>query len=110
MNAVSTKVLLRYFPSSLRICVVYFELVMPRHLLSPCYARFEYTRGIKRYVTYQLACYVRVQVQSMPYYMSLSTKHACVSLETIRMVKMGTLEEKCEQHSCTDCIDFLWPV
>jgi hypothetical protein len=71
MNAVSTKVLLRFFSSSLPICAVYFDLVMPRHLLSPCYARYERTRGMKPYVTYYLACYVRLQVQNMPYYMRL---------------------------------------
>jgi len=48
MNAVSTKVL------SLPICPVYFHLVMPRHVLSPCYARYEDTTGIKGYVTYYL--------------------------------------------------------
>ncbi len=55
MDAVSTKVLLRFF-----------HLVMPRHVLTPCYARYEHTRGIKGYVTYYLACYVRLQVQNMP--------------------------------------------
>jgi hypothetical protein len=57
MNAVSTKVLLRFFPSSLPIFSIYFHLVMPKHVLSPCYARYEHTRGIKGYVTYYLACY-----------------------------------------------------
>jgi hypothetical protein len=38
----------------------------PRHVLSPCYARYEHARGIKGYVTYDLACYVRLQVQNMP--------------------------------------------
>ncbi len=65
------KVLLRFFPPVLPICPVYFHLVMPRHVLSPCYARYEHTRGIKGYVTYSLACYMRLQVQNMPYYMSL---------------------------------------
>jgi len=49
------------FSSSLPICPVYFHLVMPRHVLSPCYASYEHTRGIKGYVTYYLACYVRLQ-------------------------------------------------
>lgn len=57
------------FSSSLPI--VYLHLVMPRDVLSPCYARYEHTRGIKWYVTYYLACYVRLQVQNMPYYMRL---------------------------------------
>jgi hypothetical protein len=38
---------------------------MPRHVLSPCYARYEHTRGIKGYVTYYLACYISLQVQNM---------------------------------------------
>jgi hypothetical protein len=25
---------------------------MPRHVLSPCYAHYEHTKGIKGYVTY----------------------------------------------------------
>jgi hypothetical protein len=32
------------FSSSLPICPVYFPLVMPRHVLSPCYAH--YTLGV----------------------------------------------------------------
>jgi predicted 2-oxoglutarate/Fe(II)-dependent dioxygenase YbiX len=40
------------FSSNLPICPVYFHLVMPRHVLSPCYARYEHTRGIDGYVTY----------------------------------------------------------
>jgi hypothetical protein len=71
MNAVSTKVLVRFFSSSLPMCAVYFDLVMPKHLLSPCYAFYEHTRSIKRYVTYYLACYVRLQVQNMSYDMRL---------------------------------------
>jgi hypothetical protein len=64
MNVTSRKVLLRFFSSSLPICLIYFHLVMPRHVLSPCYARYEHIRGIKGYVTYYLACYVRLQVQT----------------------------------------------
>jgi hypothetical protein len=48
------------FSSSLPICPVYFHLVMPKHVLSPCYAHYEQTSGIKGYVTYYLACYVRL--------------------------------------------------
>jgi hypothetical protein len=44
---------------------------MPRHVLSPCYAHYEHIRGIKGYVTYYLACYVKLQVQNMLYYMRL---------------------------------------
>jgi hypothetical protein len=67
MNAVSTKILLHFF-SNLPICLVYFHFVMPRHVLNPCY---EHTRGIKGYVTYYLACYVKLQMQNMLYYMRL---------------------------------------
>ncbi len=56
------------FSSSLSICPVYFHLVMPVHVFSPCYARYGRTRGIKRYVTYYLAFYVRLHVQILPYY------------------------------------------
>jgi hypothetical protein len=59
------------FSSSLPSCPVYFHLVMPRHVLSSCYANHEHNRGIKEYVTYYLACYVRLQVQNVPYYMRL---------------------------------------
>jgi hypothetical protein len=47
---------------------------MPRHVLIPCYARYEHTSGIKGYVTYYLVCYVMLQVQNMPYYMRLCTR------------------------------------
>jgi len=59
------------FSSSLPICPVYFHLVMPTHVLSPCYARYEHIRGIKGHVTYYLACNVRLQVQNMLYHMRL---------------------------------------
>jgi hypothetical protein len=45
-----------------------FNPIMPRHVFSSCYARYEHTRGIKGYATFYLACYVRLQVQNMPYY------------------------------------------
>ncbi len=54
------------FSFSLPICPVYFHLDMPRHVLSPCYERYEHTKGIKGYVTYYKACYVRLQVENMP--------------------------------------------
>jgi hypothetical protein len=38
---------------------------MPKHVLNPCYAHYEHIRGIKGYVTYYLACYVKLQVQKM---------------------------------------------
>jgi len=63
MNVASTKVLLRFFSFNLPICPIYFHLVMPRHVLNPCY---EHIRGIKGYVTYYLACYVKLQVQNIP--------------------------------------------
>ncbi len=92
MNAVSTKALLRFFSSSLPICPVYFHFLMPRHVLSPCYVRYEHTRGIKGYVTYYWAWHVRLQVQNM--YEVTIAKHAWVSLEKIWMRQMGRLEEK----------------
>jgi len=71
MNAVSTKVLLQFFPPVCPFARFIFTFVMPRHVLSPCYARYGHTRGIKGYVTYYLACYVRLQVQILPYYIRL---------------------------------------
>jgi hypothetical protein len=60
------------FSSSLPICPVCFHLVMlPRYVLSPCYARYGHTRGIKGYVTYYFAYYVRLQVQILLYHMRL---------------------------------------
>ncbi len=59
------------FSSSLPICPVYFHLFMPRHVLSPCYTSYEPTRGIKGYVTNDLACLTRLQVKNMLYYMRL---------------------------------------
>jgi hypothetical protein len=48
---------------------------MPRHVMSPCYACYEHTKGIKGYVTNYLTCYVRLQVQNMPYYMRLRVEN-----------------------------------
>ncbi len=63
------------FWSGLPVCPVYFHLVMPRHVLSLCYACCEHTRGTKGYVTYYLACYVRLGVQNMPSYMRLGVQN-----------------------------------
>jgi hypothetical protein len=82
------------FFSSLPSCLVYFHLVVPRHVFSPCYACYEHTRGIKGYVTYYLACYVRLQSKHAILYEVMSAKHAWVSLEKIWMVQMGRLDEK----------------
>jgi hypothetical protein len=57
---------------------------MPRHVLSPCYARYEHIKGIKGYVTYYLTCYVRLQVQNMHGY----------HLRKYGRGQMGRLEEK----------------
>jgi hypothetical protein len=40
------------FSSSLPICPIYFHLIMPKHVLNPCYAQYEHNKGIKGYVTY----------------------------------------------------------
>ncbi len=105
MNAVSAKVL------SLPIWPVYFHLVMPRHVLSPCYARYEHTRRIKGYVTCYLACYVRLQVQNMSYYMRLGVQNMPgYHLRKYGCGKWADWREKSQQLFCTDCIHFLWPV
>ncbi len=52
-------------------------------------------RGIKGYVTYYLACYVKLQVPKHAIlYADVSAKHAWVSLEKIWMGQMGRLEGK----------------
>jgi len=71
-------------PSSLAICPVCFHLAMPMQALSSCYAGYGHTRGMKRYVIYSLAFYVRLQVQILSYYMRFTTaKNSWVSLEKI---------------------------
>ncbi len=82
------------FFSSLPICRVYFHLVVPRHVLSPCYAPYKHTRGIKGYVTYYLACYLRLQPKDAILNEVMSAIHAWVSLEKIWMGQMGRLDEK----------------
>ncbi len=97
--------------SSLPSCPVYFHLVMPRHVLSSCYARHEHTRGIKEYVTYYLACYVRLEVQNMPYYMRLPVQDmpGC-HLRKYGWGKSADWRKNSEQYFCTNCIHFLRPV
>jgi len=46
VNAVSTKVLLRRFSSSLPIFPVYFQIVVQRDVLSGCFAHFEHTKWV----------------------------------------------------------------
>jgi hypothetical protein len=83
------------FSSSLPICPVYFHLVMPTHVLSSCYTRYEHIRDVKWYVTYYLACHVRLQVPKQAIlYEVVSPNHALVSLEKIWMGQMGRLEGK----------------
>ncbi len=77
----------------LRACEkVYFHLVMPRHVFSPCYAQHEHTSGVKCYVTYYLAIcevtsakhvilYVVTSAKHVVLYEVTSAKHAWVSLE-----------------------------
>jgi hypothetical protein len=81
MNVISTKVLLWFFSFNLPICSIYFHLVMPRHVLNPCYARYEHIRGIKGYVISML-CEVT------------SAKDAWVSLEKIWMGQKGQIGKK----------------
>ncbi len=57
MNAVNTKECCIFF---LQSAPIFFHLVMLRHVLGPCYARFEHARGIEWYVTYYLACHMRL--------------------------------------------------
>ncbi len=96
------------FSFSLPSCPLSFYLVMPRHVLSPCYARYVHTRGIKDNVTYYLACHVRLQVQDMPYYMRLRVQNMPEC--HLRKYGWGTWADwrkKSQQYFCTDCIHFL---
>ncbi len=80
---------------SVQKCLVSFHLVMPRHVLSPCYARYEHTRCIKGYVTYYLGMLCEVtSAKHVLLYEVKSAKHAWVSLEKIWMGQMGRLDEK----------------
>jgi hypothetical protein len=99
------------FSSSLPICPVYFHLLMPRHVLSSCSAHYEHTTGIKGYVTYDLACYMRLQVQNMRYYMRLRVQNmpGC-HLRKYGWGKWADWRKKLQHHFCTDCIHFLCPV
>ncbi len=64
---------------------------MPRHVLNPCYARYKQnTGGIKGYVAYYWACYVRLQVpKHAMLYEVVSAQHAWVSLEKTWMGANG---------------------
>jgi hypothetical protein len=88
---------------------VYFYLVMPRHVLSPCYARYVNTRDIKGLCNIFLGMsYVRLQVQNMPYYMRLQVQNMpeC-HLRKYGWGKWADWRKKSQQYFCTDCIHFL---
>jgi len=85
------------FSSSLPICLVYFHLVMPRHILSPS-SEF---RTLWTHEGYKGVCNILLgmlyEVTSAKHavlYEVMSAKHACMSLEKIRMGQTGRLEEK----------------
>ncbi len=109
MNAVSTNVVLRFLPPVFPLFI--FILSCLRHVLSPCYAPYEHTRSIKGYVTYQLAWYVRLKVQNMPYYMRLLEQ----SMPGRHLRKYGWANEQTGGKICsstfvlTAFISF-WPV
>jgi hypothetical protein len=66
MNVVNTK--------SIAMILFFFQSThMPRffHLVMPRRAPFEHIKAIKGYVTYYLACYMKLQVQNMPCYLRL---------------------------------------
>jgi len=75
------------------------------------------TLGVQMgYITYYLACYVKLQVPKHGIlYEVVPAKHAWVSLEKISMGQMGRLEEKIAAlllyslHSFPlDCLIFFW--
>ncbi len=78
MNAVSTKVLLRFFfcLQSAPFARFIFTFVRSRHVFECMLCTlWTHTRGIKGNVTFYLACYARLQVQIMPYYMRLQVQN-----------------------------------
>ncbi len=95
MNAISTKVVLRLFPPVCPfICPVYFHLVTPRRIFSPCYARYVHIREYKG-VCNILVSMLRLQVPKHAILNEVvSAKHAWVSLDKIWMGQMGKLEVK----------------
>jgi hypothetical protein len=94
MNAVSTEVLVRCFPPVCPFARIIFHLVMSIHVLNPCSACHEHTRGLKGYVTYYFGMLSEVtSAKHAVLYEVRSAKHAWVSLEKIWMGQMGRLEE-----------------
>ncbi len=81
-------------------------------MLCACYVRV--TRGIKGYVTYYLACHVRLQLQNMAYHMRLGVQSIPECHHLRKYGWMGangqTGGKKSQQYFCTDRIHFLWPV
>ncbi len=77
------KTLLRLFSSSLPIFPVYFQIVMPRHVLSACYARYVHTKGVFNLLLGMLCEFTSAKHTVL--YEVTNTKHACLSLENIWM-------------------------
>ncbi len=129
MNAVSTKVLLRFFfcLQSAPFARFIFTFVRSRHVFECMLCTlWTHTRGIKGNVTFYLACYARLQVQIMPYYMRLQVQNMAYYMRLrvqnmpyymrLRVQNNGLggkwadfwRKKKMAQHYfCTDCIHFL---
>ncbi len=92
MNAVSTKVLLRFFSFSVAICPGYLRIVMPWHVLSVCYARYVHSKGV-----YNLLLGILREVTSATHtvlYEITTIKHGWLSLEKISMGKWADWRKK----------------
>jgi hypothetical protein len=85
-----------------------FSSYHAQHVMSPWYVCYEHTKGIKGYVTNYLTCYVRLQVQNMPYYMRLRVQNmpGC-DLRKYWWIKWANWRKKSQEYFCTDCIHFL---
>ncbi len=110
MNACSQykKVLLRFFPPVCPFAPIYFDLVMPRHVLSPCYAQYVHTRVYKGLcnILLGMSCEITSAKHAILYEVT-SAKHTWVALEKIWMGANGqTGGKKSRQCFCTDCIHF----
>ncbi len=47
VNAISTKIIIAIFFLNLPFALICFYLMIPKHILGPCYACFEHVMGIK---------------------------------------------------------------
>jgi hypothetical protein len=92
MNAVSTKVLLQVFSSRVPIFPVYFQFLMPRHVLSGRYIRCGHTKYLCNLLLGILHEVTRANHTVL--YEVPTIKHARVALEKIWMGKWAHWRKK----------------